>query len=159
MSTHLSDEQIAKYLSGEESASSEAHMAACEACRAEAQRLLCLVGTMKAHVERASERHTDSLARQRFQIRGSLAAQRPQRRTWALAAALALLVFTSTFMFQSRAPRIETITNLPPTAISDEALLSAVDSALEQDVPSALAPLQKLAFEREQAERDKTGNN
>src|SRR5690349_19309885 len=102
MSTHLSDEQIAKYLTGEESAGMEAHIAACDSCRNEARRLLDVVGTMKAHVERASENHLSFWTRQRFAIRETLSTQRPRRRTGALVGALALLVFTSTFLFQGK---------------------------------------------------------
>jgi hypothetical protein len=162
MSAHLSDEQFTRYLSGEEDGRAQFHLAECEGCRAQAARLLEIVGTARAHGERSGERHANLWARQRNEVLDALAGRRPHRPTWALASAMAVLVFLSTFLFQNQSPRTQSKSDMQvshPGSISDDALLSAVNSTLEQDVPSALAPVQQLAFEREQAEQNGSQKN
>lgn len=162
MTEHLSDEQFTRYLNSSEDARAQSHLVKCQQCRAEATRLLGIVGSSRAHAERAGERNANFWARQRNEVRDLVARQRPVRPTWTLALAMALLVLASIFMFQSQTPRptqgpTETRgAKLPP---DDEALLSAINSTLEQDVPSALAPLQQLAYQREQAEENRNGQN
>ena len=154
MSAHLSDEQFTRYLTGQEDARAQAHLQECEPCRGEAKRLLDIVGASRAQAESASDRHANFWALQRNEVRYALAIRRPQRPTWAIAGVMAALVFLSTFLFQTQEPRTAiTVTHNHATAeISDDALLSDVNATLEQDVAPALAPLQTLAFEREQAE-------
>jgi len=155
MTVHLSDEQFTRCLGGEEDASARIHLQECETCRADAQRLLAIVGASRAHAERASDRHPNFWALQRNEVRYAVAIRQPQRPTWAIASVMAGLVLLSTFLFQTQPPRAEKQVAQQPVAMSDDALLSAIDSTLAQDVPSALVPVQKLAYEREQAERSK----
>ena len=161
MNRHLSDEQFTRFLAAGEDTSAQAHLAECAPCREQAARLLQIVGVARAGAERGTDRHANEWARQRNAVRDALQ-RRPPRPRWALAAALALLVLVSTFLFRAQAPRTEPLgqAQMPHNiSISDDALLSAVDSTLEQSVPSALVPLQELAYEREQAERNKKGQN
>jgi len=156
MTVHLSDEQFTRCLGGEEDSSARFHLQECEACRADAERLLAIVGESLAHAERASDRHPNFWAFQRNEVRYAVAIRRPRRPTWAVASVMAGLVFLSTFLFQTPQPRpAEELYSRPAAAMSDDALLSAVDSTLAQDVPTALVPVQRLAYEREQAERSK----
>ena len=161
MSPHLSDEQFTQYLSGEENARAQAHLQDCEECRAQAKRLLDIVGTSRANAERAGDRHANFWALQRNEVRYVLAIRRPQRPTWAIAGVMAALVFLSTFLFQTQEPRpiVDTAAHKQAVDISDETLLSEVDATIERDVPSALAPLQSLTYEREQAEQKRFGRN
>ena len=161
MSAHLSDEQFSRYLGGEEDSRTLAHLEECEPCRAGATRLVAIVGASRAHAERSGDRHPNFWALQRNEVRYAIAIRRPRRPTWAVASALAMLVFLSTFLFQTQEPRpaIAEETAQPPATvvtISDDALLAAVDSTLAQDVPSALVPVQRLAYEREVAERNRS---
>lgn len=162
MSAHLSDEQFTRYLSGEEDARAQAHLEDCGECRGQAKRLLDIVGASRANAERAGDRHANFWALQRNEVRYALSIRRPQRPTWAIAGVTAALLFVSTFLFQTQEPRgggQPAANDHPITQISDDALLSDVNTTLEQDVPSALAPLQSLAYEREQAEQNKFGRN
>lgn len=161
MNAHLSDEQFTRYLSGEEDARAQAHLQECEQCRGQAKRLLDIVGASRAHAESATDRHANFWALQRNQVRDALSVRRPQRPTWALAAVMAALVFLSTFLFQTQRPRPDILAAHQQAApeISDDALLSAVNATLEQEVPSALAPLQTLTLERVQAEQNKLVRN
>jgi hypothetical protein len=160
MSAHLSDEQFTRYLSGDED--SHAHLAECDGCSTQAAHLLKIVGASRAHAERSGDRHASFWARQRSEVRDALAGRRPHRPTWAIALTMAVLVFVSAFMFQNQSLPTQSesaVQVLHPGSISDEALLSAVNSTLEQDIPSALAPVQQLAFEREQAEQNGSRKN
>lgn len=162
MNAHLSDEQFTRYLSGDEDARAQTHLAECDGCRAQAARLLELVGASRAHAERSGDRHANFWARQRSEVRDALAGRRPHRPTWAIALAIAVLVFVSAFLFQNQSLPTQSesaVQVLHPGSISDEALLSAVNSTLEQDIPSALAPVQQLAYEREQAEQNGSRKN
>lgn len=162
MTNHLSDEQFTRYLSGDEDSAARLHLEQCATCRADAQRLLAIVGESRAKVERGYDRHPSFWALQRNQVRDALAVQRPRPPAWAIASVLAVLVFLSMFMFQGQKSRFnldKEAAAQPPAAVSDDALLSAVDATLAQDVPSALVPVQRLAYEREQAERDRAGRN
>ncbi len=162
MSAHLSDEQFTQYLGGDENVRAQVHLQECEECRAQAKRLLDIVGASRAQVEHASDRHANFWALQRNEVRYALAIRRPQRPTWAIAGVMAALVFLSTFLFQTQEPRpiVDTAIHKQAVAeISDEKLLSEVNATIEQDVPSALAPLQTLTFEREQAEQKTFGRN
>jgi hypothetical protein len=160
MSAHISDEQFTRYLSGAEDAHAQSHLQECEECRAQAKRLLDLVGALRAHAERSGARHSNFWALQRNEVRYALAIRRPQRPTWVIASAMAALVFLSTFMFRNQEPRQQPNTGPQVSATNaDDGLLSEVNSTLEQEVPSALVPVQRLAYEREQAERVMTGRN
>lgn len=159
MSAHLSDEQFTRYLSGEEDARAQAHLQECAECRIQAERLLAIVGASRAHAEHASERHANFWVLQRNEVRYALRIRQPQRPAWAIASAMALLVFISAFMFRSQEPRTTVGDRGTPVVNLDDELLSKVNSTLEQDVPSALLPLQQLTYEREQAEKEKTGQN
>ena len=157
MNAHLSDEQFTRYLGGSEDSAARAHLQECEVCGAEAQRLLAVVGGARAQAERATNRHPNFWALQRNEVRYALAIRRPSRPTWAIAAVMAGLVVVSSLLFQTQPPRPEKdgAAQVPPVTMSDDALLSAIDSTLAQDVPSALVPVQRLAYERERAERGK----
>jgi anti-sigma factor RsiW len=161
MSAHLSDEQFTRYLSGEEDLRTHSHVEECEQCRAEAARLVGIVGASRAYAERSGDRHANFWTLQRNEVRYALAIRRPPRPTWAIASAMAALVFLSTFLFRTQEPRPQADQRQQTAAsvISDDALLSAVNSTLDQDVPSALVPVQRLAYEREAAERNRSGQN
>lgn len=161
MSAHLSDEQFTQYLSGDENARAQAHLQECEECRAQAKRLLDIVGASRSQAERTGDRHANFWALQRNEVRYALAIRRPQRPIWAIAGVMAALVFLSTFLFQTQEPRpiVDTAAHKQAVDISDDKLLSEVNTTLERDVPSALSPLQSLTFEREQAEQNRFGRN
>jgi len=165
MNAHLSNEDFMRYLAGEETGAIRTHLDECADCRGDAARLLALVGEGRARIQNASDRDLNFWARQRNAVRDTVSAPRASRPTWALAAALGVLVLLATFLSRTQQVRHEMKAErrvqqpaLAP-AISDDALLSAVNAALEQDVPSALAPLQQLAYEREQAEKNSNQPN
>jgi len=162
MSVHLSDEQFTRYLSGEEDAGVRSHFDQCAQCQAEVTRVVGIVSASRAHAERSGDRHANFWARQRNEVRDALAIRRPRRPTWAIAFTMAALVILSAFLFHTPEPRPQldqAQVQSPAINISDEALLSAVNSTLEQGVPLALVPVQRLAYERQAAERNRTGQN
>ena len=155
MSEHLTSEQLTEYLGGQENARIQAHLADCARCRDDARRLLHVVGSLRAHAERSAERDAAFWTRQRFQVRSVLIQRRRRSPSWALAAAMAVLLLAAAWMFRtqpSQPPATGQSAQLQ-NPISDDALLSAVNSTLAQDVPSPLAPVAMLAYEREQAEQ------
>ena len=152
MNAHLTDEQLIRYLTGEEDALTPGHLAECKECGAQSRRLLDMIGAARAHAERSSARQASFWARQRNEVRYTLAMRRPQHPIWAIAATITALVFISSLLFQTQRPRPEPPPSSQVQTISDDALLSEVNSTLSQDVPSALVPVQRLANEREQAE-------
>jgi anti-sigma factor RsiW len=163
MNPHLSNEDLARYLAGEETLRAQAHLNECAECRRGASALVSMVGGARAAVAMTGSRADANFwARQRNAVRDRIALRRRRHPSWALAAALAALLIASTFMFRTQEPRPDAgvVSNTAPTpkVISDDALLSSVNEAIEQDVPTALAPLQQLAYEREQAQKNSQQN-
>lgn len=158
MSAHLTNEDLMRYLAGEEAARVQTHLGECEACREEAAAMVDVVGGAKARIAAMVPDTPHGWIRQRNAIRMRIANRRIRRPSWKLAAALAVLMVASAFLFRTPEPRhsielTDTTSLQTEHAISDDALLASVNDAIERDVPSAMAPLQQFAYEREQAEQ------
>ncbi len=159
MNPHLSNDDLVRYLGGEETARVQAHLDECPECRDQATQLVNVIGAARSGVEAiASRTDANVWLRQRNAVRQRIAVRRRKQPSWVLAAALAALLIVSAFMFRTQEPRQDVMSSTAgeqhgAQTISDDALLSSVNETLEQDVPQALAPLQQLAYEREQAEK------
>lgn len=164
MSAHLTNEDLLQYFAGEETQRIRLHLQECAECKGEAERTLAIIGGARSRAELLTTKDAYFWTRQRNNIRTRMADRKAGRPSWSMVAALALLLIASAFMFRTQQPRqvvagVSTTSQASPAVINDNALLSSVDEAIERDVPSAMAPLQKLAFEREQAERQSNRRN
>ena len=165
MNPHLSNEDFVRYLGGDETTRVQAHLDECPECRSEASRLLEVIGSARSRVEAIGGRADATFwVRQRNAVRERTAIRQRKQPSWALAAALAALLVVTAFMFRTPEPRSKNLPGISNTqhtvaAVSDDALLSSVNNAIQQDVPQAMAPLQQLAYEREQAEKRSNRQN
>ena len=152
--THLSDAQIVSYLAAEEDAATRAHLAACDACRRQTDRIRKLAGSAKSSCAAVTDRTPAFWARQRASAASHLAQRGP--RVWRFASGLALIIAIAVLLFQFDRPAAPSLVAHGPASISDEALMAAVSSTLQQQVPDALEPAQLLVDQREIAESGKT---
>lgn len=149
--THLNDEQITRYLGGAEDAATREHLQACSACRDEAARLLAFVGAARAEVEMRSTQPPAFWTRQRAAVASRIGQRRLLRPVWAVAAAFVVLLAVSVLLLRVEHPKPQAPRTITAT-VSDDALFSAIDATLQQQVPAALEPAQILADQRVQAE-------
>ncbi len=150
---HLTDEQLAQWLGGEDSQQTQSHLATCAQCRTEALDLRDGLSRYAIAVRRqAADAQNVSMA-------GQFAPQKAllrHRLRWAAASALALVLGAQTlWMMNKPHPHDPLIVSAPlqpqPNAsMSDDELLEAVNSDLSREVPQALAPVSAITVERNQ---------
>lgn len=169
MKEHLSESQIAEWISDGSNAAVKQHLEACILCRAEVEELGgALTGFRRSIHDAASAR---SFAWQTPERRagnpsrdadGAWAFDRaPQFGRWRLAQAGALgtLVLACSLLL-TLGPRLHrqpaggpveeaSGRSLVGSEISDEALLIAVETAIREQAPAALAPAELIAQERD----------
>jgi len=136
MSAHLNDQQFADLLLGTSTATAAEHIEVCDACRAEAQSIRVGISCCRESLLQLAEHEEVFWLRQRLAIK--------QRRTrhhfapyirWAATSAIVLVV--SAVFLLTRAPQSVLFGN---TDEADNALLQEVQSDIDRDYPSALAP-------------------
>lgn len=148
MSGHLTEEQQDELLLGERAAEATEHVAECEACRAEVERMRAALGGFGAAVEAGVARPEGFWAWQRRAILARLrqGSARTQKLAWA--GAMVLLVLMAVALhFQARPERLATAYD------PDEALLIDVARTVRSEVPSTLQPAALLSWEMDQAAR------
>jgi hypothetical protein len=140
---HLTDNQWTELLSPDNRASE--HVAHCEACRNEWDKLQKLANGLAAAARSATEQPEVFFERQRLSIQRQIA-NVPGRRTrsarlvWAAVFALVLI---ASFLLKTGS-RVPVQPSVPD---SDRELLVQVEQALDGDVPQALQPASLIANE------------
>jgi len=126
VTTHLTDEELTHLLTGDADDGATAHAAACASCARELEALRSAIGQWRQALDR--EARTRSTA--------PLPARR--RLAWPLLAAASVV---AALLAGPVGPHRGTGPASPsPVAESDQALLASVESALDREVPEALAP-------------------
>jgi hypothetical protein len=149
MNTHLSSEQISRWMAGDSNPSADRHLKECPQCAAEIARLQALLGTFRSSViewnalqrsAEAPERWMPTEHRHRFA--GGL-----QR--WKLAAATLVILLAVSIWKNYSDHRRET-----EAFEADVRLWEEVNSHISQPIPSPMAPLMNLvAWESEAIEK------
>lgn len=138
---HLSDEQFASLLAGEEKSSQ--HFDDCKECRAEFSLLQKNLSAMPRAVRSATDLPPYFWQRQRAAIQSRIAVEEASRRSWAgLAWATAASLVLIAILLVNGAKKV------PATQVQadpDQELLLAVEHAVQSDVPESLAPAALLA--------------
>lgn len=129
MSSHLSPEQVAKWMTGERSSPEEQHMLECSQCRAEVAHFQAHLAEFGCAVRDWSERHTvvKSLRNGRH--------ARPLR--WAWVAAAAVLLSSLPSYLAARHRKAE-------QARADAMLMEQVDANVSRAIAAPMEPLARL---------------
>jgi hypothetical protein len=150
---HLTDEQLADWLSGEANQETQTHLESCTRCHSEAVTLRDGISRYSLAMREQSARAQSAHMVGNFVPRKALALHRLR---WAGAGALALLLAAQTaWMISSRPPATASrpLTSAPPNSqsaaqMSDDELLEAVNNDLNREVPQALAPVSAITTAR-----------
>lgn len=145
---HADEDQIAAWMLGVGSEEVSRHLETCGTCRAEADELRTGIGQFAASVHRLADRDSLFWSQQRFAIGSHLPANRPIRLLrWAWTAVVALVL--AAMLLVTRAPRPQQQAN---GDVADDVLLQQVQSDIEQDFATALAPAVLISQERSATE-------
>lgn len=125
--THLSKEQIARWVAGERGAEAEVHIAGCDACREEVERFAGMLAQFRNSAE--------SVPAPPYSLRG------PRHAVWPryLAVAAALVVLTSLPLYQRHRDR-----ERAEMERQDALLLQQVDAGISRGVPDSMEPLVQM---------------
>ena len=150
---HLTDEQLAQWLEGEDSQQTQSHLAGCAQCRTEALDLRDGLSRYAIAMRRQAADAQSACMAGHFAPQKALARHRLR---WAAATVLALMLGAQTlWMMNKPHPQDRGIVSAPlqpqPAAsMSDDELLEAVNNDLSREVPQALAPVSAITVERNQ---------
>ncbi|MGA3128079.1 MAG: hypothetical protein ABSD13_15355 [Candidatus Korobacteraceae bacterium] len=159
---HLTDEQLAGWLAGEEDQQTGSHLDSCPQCNAEALELRDGISRYAVAMRRQSSFAENAHMNGRLAPRRTLALHRLR---WAGSGALALLLAASTAWLMIRPPAqnptMQSYRTIDPAAssqndanskpssqLSDDELLEAVNNDLSREVPEALSPVSAISVER-----------
>jgi len=153
---HLTDEQLERWLAGECTEQTRAHLEGCGQCHAEALALRDGISRYGLALRQQALRAQAAHLPQNFAPRKALALHRLR---WAGATVLAMLLAAHTAwmispMWKSHTGPImpRAIVNAPanpqPASMSDDELLEAVNNDLNREVPQALAPVSAITVAR-----------
>ena len=131
MNSHLSSDQICRWMAGEYARDEERHLRECLACRAELEQLQNALAGFRSSLERAP---VPAVSYSR--VRQTL----PR---WILATAALLLVTGAPVYWSTRQQR------LADQARADELLLERVNAGLSRSVPASMEPLMQLVSPKE----------
>jgi len=145
MQTHVNEESWAAALSGELGATSQAHFETCAECRAEAQSLKRALDGARESLDAAAERSEVFWIRQRAEISARIRQQRDVRHRLVLATAVASLTLAASLLMRQAPPQTAS------PQVSDQELMTQIESSVMREVPNALAPSAMLAQEMAQA--------
>jgi hypothetical protein len=154
---HLTDEQLAGWLAGEENQQARSHLDSCPQCNAEALELRDGISRYAVAMRRQSSVAENAHMNGRLSPRRALALHRLR---WAGAGVLALLLVAQTAWLvkprhapASAQPTASALVSpqreaQPATQLSDDELLEAVNNDLSREVPLALAPVSAITVAR-----------
>jgi len=147
MNAHLNEQQFGELVLGTGNAEIAGHIEACDVCRAEAEDVRTAISDCRELAQQAAEHDEIFWARQRLAIRQRLARHRfiPHVR-WVAMAAMVLVV--SAALLLTRAPQPVQQAN---NDAADDVLLQQVQSDIERNYPTALAPAVLINEERNSA--------
>jgi hypothetical protein len=159
---HLTDDQLAEWLSGVSTGETLAHIAECPQCYDETGALRADIARYAVARRRQARQARSAHLTNIFSPRKTIAAHRLR---WATVAALALLLAAPTaWLMKPHAvpaplpPVAGTVSpSQPSTAMSDDELLEAVNNDLNRDVPQALAPVSAITVARNKIAVASTG--
>ncbi len=150
---HLTDEQLAEWLQGEDAQQTQSHLAECAQCRAEAAEFRDRIARYSIAMRRQAELAQSARMAETFAPQKALALHRLR---WAAATVLTLLLAAQTAWIMrprhapdaSRPAAGAPLHPQPAAAMSDDELLEAVNSDLSREVPQALAPVSAITVAR-----------
>ena len=143
MNGHLSGEQISASLLETDPTAAQ-HLRDCPACRAQAEELQATLAGFRGAVHSAAEREEWYWTRQRAYIRERAVTEgHGLRAAWTPLTTLALLLLAIALLM--RAPHTPPAAN---TDVADNQLLNEVNSDVQREFPSALAPAILINDER-----------
>jgi hypothetical protein len=154
MMNHLTDEQLAEWLQGEDSPQTQSHLAGCAQCRAEALELRDGIARYSIAMCRQADNAQKACRAENFAPQKALARHRLR---WAAATVLTLLLAAPTAWIWMKMPHRPLVdlqpiatahSNPPPAAMSDDELIEAVNNDLSREVPQALAPVSAITVAR-----------
>jgi len=138
---HLTEDQLAAALTGSQDDVLCLHLAECDLCRAEHERLAAAVAAMRATADSAARQPDWFWAGQRAQASARL---QPPRRWFAVPAlaACALVLLSLVLLSGGIGPQPEVTKAAVDT---DDLVLRQIESSLSQSAPQALAPAALLS--------------
>lgn len=150
---HLTDEQFADWLSGEAAPEIRSHLASCEQCNTEALQLRDDIFRYSIAMRHQAIRTQSKRIAEDFVPRRAIALHRLR---WAGASVLALvLAFQTAWLLKphhaptpTRPVAVNPVKSPAPVQMSDDELLEAVNSDINQEVPKALAPVSAITTAR-----------
>ncbi len=147
MQEHLTDEQLIDQLAGSDDADPREHLAACAACRDEAESLRSVLARYREdyrQVARAATELPEGLWPWRHTAIAAPWAERlvPRRLAWA--AAVAMVVLAAVLLVQ-KTPPAQPVAQADPDP--DHVLLVDVERSVRRELPRALEPAALLARE------------
>ena len=148
MSEHLSDREMAQLLAGNGDPRPHVHVAECDACRAERDRLSAAMNEFRGDVQQATARDDFFWSRQRHSILSSLAERPTHRLRWAVSVLMAVAALSTALLVAPARHAPVALAPVANTNPSDEQLLLEVQADLDKTAPEALEPAEVLQQER-----------
>ena len=147
MNAHLNEQQFGELVLGTGNAEIAKHIGMCDECRVEAEGVRTAISDCRESAQQAAEHDEIFWARQRLAIRQRLARNRfiPHVR-WVAMAAMVLVVSAALLLTRSPQP-VQQANN----DAADDVLLQQVQSDIERNYPTALAPAVLINEERNSA--------
>jgi len=147
MQEHLTDEQLVDQLAGRNEAGPREHLAACAACRNEAESLRRVLACYREDYQQvpcASMEPPEGLWPWQYTAIATPWAERLAPRWLAWAAAVAMVVLAAVLLVQ-KTPPAQPVAQADPDP--DHALLVDVERSVRRELPRALEPAALLAHE------------
>jgi hypothetical protein len=163
MTDHLSDEQLSAALLAADDTAAAEHLAGCEDCRFELERMRAALAGVHAESLRRAEHPPLFWREQRQAIASRMPAGREiETRPLAWAGSLAMVAVAAAWLMQSAPPappqanRMQGATSVSAPVDPDHALLVEIQRSVRRDVPRALEPATLLAQELHRAANRKS---
>ncbi len=163
MTDHLTDEQLGAALLAEGDAPIAAHLADCDSCRRDLERIRAVINTARAESLALAERPQSFWCEQHVAITSRIQAGHEQEtRPLAWAASFAILALVAALLAQG-APPLQLQKSRPPVSVGaatqsdpDHDLLVDIQRSARRDVPRALEPASLIAQELHRAANRKS---
>ena len=145
MSPHWTDEQMSAWTLGERNVGMAEHLAACDECRREVAELQGTLAEYRTSVQQAAAADDYRWVRIRAGVAGRSVYQSHGLR-WAFTTALAMAALSIGLLVSPGKPPVQPKQHA--AEMTDEQLLSEIQSDLSRSAPQALAPAETLQQER-----------
>lgn len=143
MTEHLSDEQLARFLSEEGQVETRMHVEQCEACARELAELQAALGTVPGQAQHAAQQSHSFWRAQRLAVSARIARAPGPHARLAWSVAFAAMVLAAVLLNRP----VENADAVVAQTDPDHELLVSVEQSVRRRVPEALAPAELLLAE------------